>query len=408
MSLYIHIFNESPVQLWGLTNAQRIRRELAQYLRKNRITGLESGADIEFVENLEGIPAGGILVLFRGDYVYDVRVMANLIDAPDTLLRVDAGDTSEIVAGRVTPEMGARVKAHIQGDDAELPPGLKTETPETLVPPSQIRLKKAQAAFVLPVNRDNARQLEHHLFKNAYKGVTDLVTKWVWPVPARWVTRLCVRFGLRPNHVTAVSWVLAVLAGILFYQGDLAAGLVMGWIMTFLDTVDGKLARVTVTSSPVGNYLDHVLDLLHPPIWYMAWGLGLASFAPVLLPADLTLTIVMIFVGYIAGRLVEGAFSQWLGSFGIYSWRRIDSFTRLITARRNPCLIFMTIGWLAGHPDLALEAVAVWTLVSSLFLIIRLVMAVQTRYTRGPLYSWLIEIGRHGEDRSLAARWFRH
>ena len=211
-----------------------------------------------------------------------------------------------------------------------------------------------------------------------------------------------------PNHVTAVSWVLAVLAGVLFYQGDLAAGLVMGWIMTFLDTVDGKLARVTVTSSPMGNYFDHVLDLLHPPFWYMAWGLGLTSFNTLLLPADLTLLIVLIFIGYIGGRLVEGAFSQWLGSFGIYSWHRIDSLTRLITARRNPCLILMTAGWLAGRPDLALEAVVVWTLVSSLFLIIRLLMAVQTRYTKGPLHSWLIEIGAQGEDRSLAARWFRH
>ena len=408
MSLYIHIFNESPVKLWGLTNAQRIRRELAQYLRKNSITGLDSGAGIAFVESLEGIPADGILVLFRGDYIYDVRVMANLIDAPDTLLRVDAGKTSVTVAARTTGELAARVKAHIQGADVELPPGLKNETLETLVPPSQIRLKKAQAAFALPVNRDNARQLEHHLFKNAYKGVTDLVTKWVWPVPARWVTRLCVRLGLMPNHVTAVSWVLAVLAGVLFYQGDLAAGLVMGWIMTFLDTVDGKLARVTVTSSPLGNYFDHVLDLLHPPFWYMAWGLGLVSFETLLLPADLTLLILLIFVGYIAGRLVEGAFSQWLGSFGIYSWHRIDSFTRLITARRNPCLILMTAGWLAGRPDLALEAVTVWTLVSSLFLIVRLLMAVQSRYTKGPLHSWLTEIGPHGEDRSLAARWFRH
>ena len=42
--------------------------------------------------------------------------------------------------------------------------------------------------------------------------------------------------------------------------------------MTFLDTVDGKLARVTLTSSPFGNVLDHSLDLIHPPFWYWAWG----------------------------------------------------------------------------------------------------------------------------------------
>ena len=113
------------------------------------------------------------------------------------------------------------------------------------------------------------------------------MTKWVWPAPARGVTRLCVRLGLLPNHVTALSWVLAILAGLLFYQGEFFAGLLAGWLMTFLDTVDGKLARVTVTSSALGNYFDHVLDLLHPPFWYLAWGLGLASFDPVFLKVEI-------------------------------------------------------------------------------------------------------------------------
>jgi phosphatidylglycerophosphate synthase len=51
--------------------------------------------------------------------------------------------------------------------------------------------------------------------------------------------------------------------------------------MTFLDTVDGKLARVTLTSSRIGDVLDHGLDLLHPPFWYLAWGIGLATAMPV-------------------------------------------------------------------------------------------------------------------------------
>ena len=51
----------------------------------------------------------------------------------------------------------------------------------------------------------------------------------------------------------------------------------MGWLMTFLDTVDGKLARVTVTSSRIGDVLDHGLDIIHPPLWYIAWGVGLPA-----------------------------------------------------------------------------------------------------------------------------------
>ncbi|MGB5179472.1 MAG: CDP-alcohol phosphatidyltransferase family protein, partial [Gammaproteobacteria bacterium] len=299
----------------------------------------------------------------------------------------------------------AQVMDHIRGNHQELPVAFDIETPDTLVPQTHIRLKKAHTAFVFPVNVENSRALEHHLFKTAYKGVTDLVTKWVWPAPARWVTRLCVRLDILPNHVTALSWVLAVLAGVLFYQGAFVAGLISGWLMTFLDTVDGKLARVTVTSSPLGNYFDHILDLLHPPFWYLAWGIGLASYNPAFLNVAMSTVITLIFIGYIAGRVVEGIFSR-MARFGIYSWRPVDSFNRLITARRNPCLIILTISLLPGRPDLGLEAVALWTLASTLFLVLRLAMGIYSRVTSGPLQSWLTEIDLTRREQTLAARWF--
>ena len=102
------------------------------------------------------------------------------------------------------------------------------------------------------------------------------MTKWLWPWPAFWVTRWCAARGISANMVTAASLVLAILAMGLFARGYFGAGLVAAWLMTFLDTVDGKLARVTLTSSRIGNVFDHGIDLLHPPFWYVAWDMGLA------------------------------------------------------------------------------------------------------------------------------------
>jgi len=93
-----------------------------------------------------------------------------------------------------------------------------------------------------------------------------------------------------------------------------------------------------------GNILDHGLDLIHPPLWYIAWGLGLEKFQPGIPGLSLCIVIWSIVLGYIGGRLVEGAFQRWLGNFGIFCWRPIDSYFRLITARRNPNLILLTIG----------------------------------------------------------------
>ena len=372
---------------------------------KRKLPGLVPKQSIEFVDDLQQLPAEADVVLFRGDYLYDVRVLTSLIAAADTLLQVDEEGNRITVAAHTTAAAAARLMDHIRGSNQELPVTLDIETPDTLVPQTHIRLKKAHAAFVLPVNTENSRALERHLFETAYKGITDLVTKWVWPTPARWVTRLCVRLGLLPNHVTALSWVLAILAGVLFYRGDFVAGLLSGWLMTFLDTVDGKLARVTVTSSPLGNYFDHILDLLHPTFWYLAWGFGLVSYNPAFLNVELSTLITLIFVSYIAGRVVEGIFSR-MAKFGVFSWRPIDSYNSLITARRNPCLIILSVSLLTGRPDLGLEAVALWTLASSLFLVVRLAMGIFSRLTSGPLQSWLTEIDLTRSKQTLAARWF--
>ena len=407
MPCYIHVFDESPVQLWGLSSSQRIRREIEWELSslKGKLPGVATGQSLEFIDDLQYLPPEADVVLLRGDYLYDVRVLTGLIAAADTLLQVQGEGGPVAVAAHTGAAAAARVRGHISGKRQELPVILDIKSPDALVPQTNIRLKKAHAAFVLPITAANSRALERHLFETAYKGITDLVTKWVWPTPARWVTRLCVRLGLLPNHVTALSWVLAILTGVLFYQGALVAGLLSGWLMTFLDTVDGKLARVTVTSSPLGNYFDHILDLLHPPFWYLAWGLGLAAYTPALLNVDLNTTIALIFVGYIAGRVVEGLFSG-IAKFGVYSWRPVDSFNRLITARRNPCLILLSVSLLPGRPDLGLEAVALWTLASSLFLVVRLAMGIFTRVTSGPLHSWLTEIDLTRSEQTLAARWF--
>jgi phosphatidylglycerophosphate synthase len=408
MSCYIHIFDKTPVQLWGLSSSQRIRRELEWELSslKGKDSALVSAGTIEFVDDLQQVPADGEVVLFRGDYLYDVRIITNLIGAANTLLQVSEDGAGVTVAAHTGAATAARVLEHIRGNDRELPGKFNIKTPESLVPQTQIRLKKAHAAFVLPITKENSRDLERHLFKTAYKGITDLVTKWVWPAPARWVTRLCVRLGLRPNHVTALSWVLAIQAGLLFYQGEFVAGLLTGWLMTFLDTVDGKLARVTVTSSKFGHYFDHIIDLVHPPLWYIMWGLGLSNGQIDSLGFPMNTLFYLILIGYIAGRLVEGSFQLFLGRFGIFCWQPLDAYFRLITARRNPNMLFLTLSYLIGRPDLGLLAVVFWTVTTSIFLLIRLGTAGYVRSSQGPLKSWLSDADQPMYDKSLAVRLF--
>ena len=169
------------------------------------------------------------------------------------------------------------------------------------------KLRRSEPPLLERISEDRRQALEDQLYGNAYKGVTDLVTKWLWPRPARAGVRICTRLGMTPNAVTGLSLVLMLIACWLFWRAEYGWGLALGWFMTYLDTVDGKLARVTVTSSRVGHLLDHGMDVIHPPFWYVFWGLSLTGFSPVL-GLDLQALCWIVVAGYWIGRIVEGAF----------------------------------------------------------------------------------------------------
>jgi hypothetical protein len=392
--VHVRILGDAPVRLWGLSPRER----LARLLRRAGVTTIGDADDRP--------PADGSVVVVRGDWVYDDRVVTALVRTRSVLLQAPGDGGPVIVAAHVPPELAARAVAVVGGTAPPDLRGVVIKEPASLASASQVKLRKLERPFVRHARPEHRRQLEDRLFTGAYKGVTDLVTKWLWPRPARWVTAVCVAWGLRPNHVTLFGVAMVVLAGLAFLDGARGWGLVAAWLMTFLDTVDGKLARVTVTSSKVGHVLDHGVDLVHPPLWYLAWGLGLATFAPELPGLTVGLTLWVIVIGYVLGRVVEGVFQKILAPFSIFMWRRLDSYSRLITARRNPNLIWLTAGVLAGRPDLGLVAVAAWTTLSTLVLLVRLAMAVVVRRTSGPLRSWLIDANEEPPARSLATRIF--
>jgi hypothetical protein len=143
--------------------------------------------------------------------------------------------------------------------------------------------------------------------------------------------------------------------------------------------------------------------LIHPPLWYIAWGYGLHTVGG---PpgAELWDVFLVILVGYIVGRLIEGAFEFFLGDFVFYAWQPVDAWVRLIIARRNPNMLLLTASAFAARPDIGLYAVAAWTALSTIYLAVRLANGIVTRLTRGPLESWLKSVSE--EDDRLSARVF--
>jgi len=252
-------------------------------------------------------------------------------------------------------------------------------------------LRKRERPFLMELRPDTVRAIERASYVGAYKGVTDLLTKYLWPEAALWLTRLCAWLGLSPNMVTTIGSVLCVAATGAFAYGHYWTGLALGLAFMVLDTVDGKLARCTITSSWWGNVFDHGLDLVHPPFWWWFWATGLAHVGLALPDTTFWWVEGTIFIGYWVQRAIEGAFIALFGGIHIHVWERFDSRFRLITARRNPNMVILFLSLVLGRPDVGIVAVAAWTAVSCLVHLVRLFQAWARKRRGEPVRSWLAD-----------------
>jgi phosphatidylglycerophosphate synthase len=331
----------------------------------------------------------GRLLMVRADFVFDHAVVGPLVQTPGVIVTVSVDGRDVPVAAHVDASVAADAAACLRAGLIDMgPDGVDVIGVDQLGSAYDQALRKRESPYVMRLEAGALRPVEWRMFKGSYKGVTDFVTKWFWPVPAFWATKYVARLGVTPNTVTTVGLVLVVVAYFLFDQGYYVTGLVAAWIMTFLDTVDGKLARLTLTSSKFGNIYDHGIDLLHPPFWYLAWGFGLSLYDTPLDGGILSLVLWVIVAGYILGRAIEGVCMR-VFSMHMHVWQRKDSVFRLFTARRNPNMVILTLALVAGRPDLGLVAVAVWTATSVLFHLVRLYMAAAVRRRGGEVVSWL-------------------
>ena len=376
------VLQDATTRLWGLTSRERLRRQLREI------------GGIDWLGPGDPLPSQGRVLFLDGRYLFEIRTLKGLLQQPDSILYAPA---DSMPAAAIADAAKARnIKEYFAHPAENHPSDMGRITPEQLASFDET-LRSANVPLLEPISEGRREALENLLYGNAYRGVTDLVTKFLWPRPARAIVHWCANFGLSPNMVTTTGLVLVAMACWLFLNGYYMCGLVAGWLMTLLDTVDGKLARVTIQSSRFGHLYDHIIDLVHPPFWYIFWGMSL-QVPPAWPGLDFASMCWLLVGAYVLGRMAEGAFLL-LGDCSIFTWRPFDAWFRLVAARRNPCLIILTLSALAGRPDLGFKAVVVWSALCTLMLVLRLLQGAISRALNGPLVSWLAEAraahGRH-------------
>ncbi len=376
---------EPVLLIVGASDAKVFGRTLTERLH---IQFKRAGLDKVVAEDTARSHAGPI-VFVRADAVLDQPLIAGLIKRPNMLLLSDDGGNATVLAGNIRArDLDAVLQALGEGKIPAVR-GLLCRSPEQLELDFWQALRKKETPYALAVTDTNLNDVTWRMFMGTYKGATDLVTKHVWPRPAYHVTQFLAGRSVTPNMVTTVAALTTIAAFFLFLRGQYGWGLLAAWLMTFLDTVDGKLARTTLTSSTWGDVFDHGIDLVHPPFWYVAWALGLAAWGQQFSPAGFWWSTGIILGGYVLQRVIEGISIKWLG-LEIHIWRPIDTLFRQVTARRNPNLILLTLAWAVGRPDVGLIAVAAWTGICLVLHGFQLLQALRARQAAGtPLRSWM-------------------
>lgn len=176
-------------------------------------------------------------------------------------------------------------------------------------------------------------------------------TRWVNRWLARYVAAGAYRLGLSPDQVSLLSFAIStaalailVLAEPRVPQVGVAVGVLLA-VGFVLDSADGQLARLTGTSSPAGEWLDHVLDAVRSP------GVHLCVLVVALTdpwsPAWLAATafvFVLVQVGQFSSQMLGGMLLDRTDGPRTPA-RRHQSWILLPTDTGLMCWIFVIWGW---------------------------------------------------------------
>jgi len=292
---------------------------------------------------------GGPMIVLSADTVVDTRVVQHLCAANGTVaFRSGEGE-----------ERGAalRLEGSLMSEGADMAPraeplsvlrladdlverGIAKELAEGDFDSYLTMLRRSLAPYLFRVANPAARdRVEHFLFWSNYKGSTDFLTRYVYPPLVWMMVRPLARWRVHPNWITGIGWLATAVSLPLFAAGAWVPGLALSYLMSVLDSVDGKLARLTYKSSRFGLVFDHALDIIHPPLWYMAWGYALGGGDLTSAPFQWSLWMLAV---YVADRAITGIFKG-RTKRSIHGFTPLDERMRTFISRRNVNLAFFTV-----------------------------------------------------------------
>ena len=183
------------------------------------------------------------------------------------------------------------------------------------------------------------------------------------------ITKKLVNYGISPNQVTIASFLLSLIAGVLFGVGTTITLVLAGVVSQFssiMDGVDGEIARLKFASTKFGSYFDSILDRYGDT----AIILGMAYSSYVALP-NIAIVVVTSFalIGSAMSMMSKDAFFK---TFGVrYNAGKMDGYGKYLIANRDGRLFLIFLGGITGQVFLILGILAITTNLLALYRLVK-------------------------------------
>lgn len=189
----------------------------------------------------------------------------------------------------------------------------------------------------------------------AQKGTLDWPARWVHPVFENFLVTALLGTPVTPNVVSLLTGALGFYATYLFATGQMGWALLGALAVGVLDGVDGKLARVKMLATKLGQ-LEHILDKLVEYSWYIAIAAFLAA------PREIggenggdnaPWVLALLIITFAWAEVVQGEYYRRMTGRQLDDAGEMERGFRLITARRNTIMwgfvpFALTENWLIG------------------------------------------------------------
>jgi len=374
--------------------------------------GERLGVKITYIENREWKRGNGIsvlkakellnenFVLLMADHIFDYRILKELVDYDirnSVILAVDRrepspGDTKVMEKrGKIvnigknveesnyidtgiflcSPKIFSYIEEAAKEGKTELADGIDKAAKNRdaqVFDITQINsyipsMRKEIKPFWIDIDtKEDLIKAKKLLIENACKGRNDLLATYVNKPIENFIVSRLANTRITPNQVTILTNVIAYTSTFLFLKGYLLFASLLTFIVSFMDGVDGKLSRVKIASSNIGE-MEHAFDFLFEHSWYIALAIYLSEAYGI--SAILLCTFVILFDSF--SHYCEQAFEKAIKGHPLPDYERTEQLFRKFDGRKNSYIIFILIGVLLNIPFWSLVTIFVWSLISAIF-----------------------------------------